>query len=391
MGIGIRVLLIDDNPDDRALARRALEQEFPGLQAEEIREAAGLERALARGGFDAVITDFQLNWTDGLAVLRAVKARHPACPIVMFTGTGNEEVAVEAMKAGLDDYVIKTPRHYIRLPAALRGAIARAADRRARREAEAERDRLLELERQARAEAEAASLLKDEFLATLSHELRTPLNAIVGWVGLLRAGKLQGERFQRALESIERSARLQTRLIDDLLDVSAVITGRMRLEPQPVDLVEVTEEALESTRATADARSIRLDPELEPPGPVAGDPDRLRQMVWNLLSNAVKFTPEGGLVRVRLEKAGAHARLTVSDTGPGIPPAFLPYAFEPFRQADGSITRAQGGLGLGLALVRRLVELHGGTVRAENASPQGGAVFVVEVPLRAEPRTERPG
>ena len=393
----MRILIIDDNPDDRALARRALERDFPGLEVTEVADAPGFERSLDTRGFDAVVTDFHLRWTDGLKILRAIRERDPDCPVVMFTGTGNEEVAVEAMKAGLDDYVIKTPSHFIRLPAALRSALARAADRRALRAAQEERDRLLERERAAREAAEAAGLMKDEFLATLSHELRTPLNAIVGWATLLGTGSLQGERLEHALQSIVRNARSQARLIDDLLDVSAIISGKMSLEARVVDLASVIEAALDAVRPAAEAKSIRLEVDLgwdgREGGLVSGDPGRLQQVVWNLLSNGVKFTPEHGTVRVRLDQPDHHARITISDTGPGIDEMFLPHVFEPFRQEDGSITRNHGGLGLGLAIVRRLVELHGGTVRAESRGHGHGACFEVLLPLRpaeAERREPQP-
>ncbi|HJX29942.1 MAG TPA: response regulator [Thermoanaerobaculia bacterium] len=383
----IRLLLIDDNPDDRTLARRSVEREIPNLDIREVADLPELEQVLEEGDFDAVITDFQLRWTDGLAVLRAVRARYPQVPVVMFTNTGTEEVAVEAMKSGLDDYVIKAPRHYNRLPAALRAALRNRA-------LEQERDQILEREREARAAAEAASVTKDEFLATLSHELRTPLNAIVGWAALLRSNTLQGQKLARAVASIERNARSLTRLIDDLLDVSAIISGKMSMEMLPLDLVSVLEASLDAIRPTAEARSIRLDATWEPDlGLVSGDPDRLQQVLWNLLSNAVKFTPPGGEVSAHLQKVEGNARLVVRDTGRGIDPAFLPHVFEPFRQADGSITRTHGGLGLGLAIVRRLVELHGGVVTAESAGLGEGATFTVELPLRIPPgdrRTQSP-
>jgi hypothetical protein len=379
----MRVLLLDDNPDDRALALRSLEKEIPGLRPREALDMAALERALDEDGFDAVVTDYQLQWTDGLTVLRKVRERYAWIPVVMFTSSGSEEIAVTAMKSGLDDYVVKAPRQFDRLPFALLAALRR-------RELERERDRLLEREREARAAAEAASLTKDEFLATLSHELRTPLNAIVGWTGMLRAGGLQGERLTRAVETIERNARSLTRLIDDLLDVSAIISGKMSLEMRPLDLGPVVEAALDSVRPAAEARSIRMDASLSPgAGPVPGDPDRLQQVAWNLLSNAVKFTPPGGRVAVSLARQDGIVRLTVRDTGRGIEPGFLPYVFEPFRQADGSITRTYGGLGLGLAIVRRLVELHGGSVHASSGGPGEGATFVVELPVSSVPEERR--
>ena len=239
-----------------------------------------------------------------------------------------------------------------------------------------------EAAQRARLQAEEASRLKDEFLATLSHELRTPLTAVLGWAKLLRADRYDAGTAERALEAIERNAVAQARLIDDLLDVSRVITGKLRLDVGPVELASVIEAAVESVRPAAEARGVRLDVRLGPePGPVAGDADRLRQVVWNLLSNAVKFTPGGGSVAVRLGRADGHAELTVSDTGRGIAPEFLPHVFDRFRQADGRITREHGGLGLGLAIARHLVEMHGGSISAASPGEGRGATFRVQIPL----------
>jgi len=242
--------------------------------------------------------------------------------------------------------------------------------------------RLLQAEQAARAFAEATNRAKDEFLATLSHELRTPLTAVLGWTRLLSAGLLDPGGARRAAEVIERNAAMQARLIDDLLDVSRIISGTLHLEMQRVELVPVVEAAVESVRAVAQAKSLELRLALDDgAGPVAGDPARLQQVVWNLLSNAIKFTPPGGLVEVRLERDGPRrARLRVADSGEGIAPEFLPHVFERFRQAESSTTRRHGGLGLGLAIVRHLVERHGGGVRAESGGPGRGATFTVELP-----------
>jgi len=380
----VRILLIDDNPDDRALARRVLERDLEEAEIREIADPAALDQVLEAGDFDLVVTDLQVRWTDGITVLHRVKERFPDRPVVMFTGSGTEEIAVEAMKEGLDDYIIKAPHRYVRLPAAVRSALARAAERRYTAGLESRLQELLDRERAARVAAEAASLMKDEFLATLSHELRTPLNAIVGWTHLLRSGKLEGERLRRAVETIERNAYAQARLIEDLLDVSAIVSGKMNLEVRPTDLVPVVEAALDAVRPAAEAKGIRLEVDLDPRArPVPGDPARLQQVVWNLLLNAVKFTPSGGQVGVRLERRSASVRLTVSDNGIGIAPDFLASVFEPFRQADGGTTRAQGGLGLGLSIVRRVVELHGGMVEAESGGLGMGATFTVELPVQA--------
>jgi len=234
----------------------------------------------------------------------------------------------------------------------------------------------------AREAAEAANSAKDQFLSTLSHELRTPLNAVYGWATMLERGQLGAEQAQRALQIILRNVNAQVRLIDDLLDLSRVASGKLRLAVQPVDLQRVVEEALDGIRPAAAAKNIRLQPVLASPGgPVSGDPDRLQQVVWNLLSNAVKFTPKGGRVQIQLQRVSSHVELLVSDTGQGIQPDLLPYVFDRLRQGDSSSTRSHGGLGLGLALVRHFVELHGGIVFAESPGEGRGATFVVKLPL----------
>jgi signal transduction histidine kinase/response regulator RpfG family c-di-GMP phosphodiesterase len=251
-----------------------------------------------------------------------------------------------------------------------------------RKQAEEARAQLLVREQSARAEAERANRVKDEFLATLSHELRTPLTAILGWSRMLRTAGLDDQMRARAMETIERNAHSQSQLIDELLDVSRIVTGKLTLNVRPVELLPIVEAATDSIRPAADAKSIRLDVSLDPAaGRVSGDPSRLQQVIWNLFSNAVKFTPAGGRVGVRLERDGASARITVSDTGIGIDPQIIPYIFDRFRQADGSTTREHGGLGLGLAIVRHLTELHGGTVSAESEGAGRGATFTVALPL----------
>ncbi|MBD1896384.1 response regulator [Coleofasciculus sp. FACHB-129] len=561
----LRILLIDDNPDDRLLAARQLSRAFSDLQIQEIAEINGLNQALAADGFDAVVTDYQLRWSDGLQVLRAVKDRYPDCPVVMFTNTGSEEIAVEAMKAGLSDYVLKLPKYYNRLPAAVQLALERAETQRRAARLEAHRQALSEVSRafaekipefqavlelvsqqiaqrlgnlcvvrilsddgkylnpvaiyhpnpealaclqetlateahrvdegltgrvfktgetllipvvspeeiqplreskylpylerfgmysiliaplevrgrrigtlfvsrdrpgysytrddqfflqdladraalaidNARLyrEAQEVNRLKDEFLATLSHELRTPLNSILGWATLLRNQKLTPTVISRALESIERNAKAQVKLTDEILDVSRIIRGKLHLNIRSIELIPIIDEAINILRPAADAKGIRVKAVLDRSvGLVAADPDRLQQVVWNLLSNAIKFTSEGGQIEVRLERVEGKleekvevqptnsppnnpqpstffAQIQISDTGMGISPDFLPYAFDRFRQADASTTRSHGGLGLGLAIVRHLVELHGGTVRAASLGIGQGATFTVLLPL----------
>src|ERR1041384_323123 len=241
---------------------------------------------------------------------------------------------------------------------------------------------LLMREEQARTDAEAANRLKDEFLATVSHELRTPLNSILGWSQLMRTGDLDEESSTRALQTIERNTRALAQIIDDLLDVSRIITGKLRLRVRPIELGPVVEAALEAVRPATDAKNIRVDVSLDPgAGIVSGDSSRLQQIVWNLLSNAIKFTPSGGHVEVRLERVGSNAQIAISDNGEGINPEFLPHVFDRFRQADSTFTRTHGGLGLGLAIVRHLVELHGGAVSADSKGRGEGATFAVSFPL----------
>ena len=250
-----------------------------------------------------------------------------------------------------------------------------------RKRAEAEREKLLVSEREARARAERETRMKDEFLATLSHELRTPLNAILGWANLLRATD-QPEVVAEGIEVIERNARAQAKIIEDLLDMSRIVSGKVRLEVQRIELDAVIKSAIESVSPMAAAKEIRVATELDPRANfITGDPARLQQVFWNLLTNALKFTPKGGAVRLELERADSNVRLRISDTGLGIAPNFLPHVFDRFRQADSSSTRRHGGLGLGLALVKNLVELHGGTVRAESAGENQGAAFTVTLPI----------
>jgi CheY-like chemotaxis protein/nitrogen-specific signal transduction histidine kinase len=251
-----------------------------------------------------------------------------------------------------------------------------------RRRAEQELADLLERESSARADAEKANRLKDEFLATLSHELRTPLNAVIGWSRMLSSGRLDRENSLHAQEVIERNAWAQKQIIEDILDVSRVITGKLQLKLGPVDLATVVEAALDAVRPAMEAKEIKIETKMDSNlRAISGDSDRLQQVVWNVLANAAKFTPNGGRVEISVGQSGTHVLTQVKDSGPGIDPAFLPYVFERFRQADGSTTRTYGGLGLGLAIVRHLVELHGGMIAVENRTDGQGAIFTISLPL----------
>jgi signal transduction histidine kinase len=259
----------------------------------------------------------------------------------------------------------------------------KAEDEKWRLASELERRRtdLLERESHARQQAEEASRLKEEFLATVSHELRTPLNAVVGWSRLLRSGKLDNDGMTHAVDVIERNAAAQRQIIEDLLDVSRIVAGKLRISTQPVDLLLVIHAAIDAVQPAAEAKEIKISTHVEAPDLIVkADVERLQQVFWNLLSNAVKFTPHGGLIDVYLERSDSLAEVRIEDSGPGVPPEFLPHIFERFSQADGSSTRKHGGLGLGLAIVRHLVEIHGGTVSATNREAESGAILTVRLP-----------
>ncbi|NEU82834.1 response regulator [Nostoc sp. UIC 10630] len=679
----LRLLLIDDNEHDRALITYKLKSEFPDIQIEEVITADNFHQAKAAGNFEFVITDYRLRWSDGITVLQEIKSRYSNCPVIMFTDSGSQEIAVEAMKAGLDDYIIKSAKYYVRLPAAVRSIWQRVQQQRAAQKAlddanrrcseilesikdafcaldeqfrftyvnrkaeqillktqaellgkniweefpqavgsvfyqkyyeaattkllvqfeafcpyldiwlevrvyphfnglsiyslditarkcsEIEREQFLAREQAARTEAEAqerrstflaeasrilassldyrttltsvasiavpsladwcfvdivenhsiafnepiivasdpnqeilvrelrqrypppvdadfgapkvlrtgqpqlvtqvpesfllstaqdsehlnlmrqlnaqsyiivpliaggqklgtiafvsaqperryqnadltmatelasraaiaidharlyreaweANRIKDEFLTIISHELRTPLTSILGWAKMLRQSKFNPSSLDKALESIQRNAELQNKLIEDILNVSRIVQGKIRLNLIPVDLAPLIAGVVESITPTATTKAIQLQTVVDPNlAGVMADPDRLQQVVWNLLSNAVKFTPSGGRVEIRLQKVNSMAQITVSDTGVGISPNFLPYVFERFRQADATTTRANSGLGLGLAIVRYLVEMHNGTVSATSDGVGNGATFTVQLPIPiAEP------
>jgi PAS domain S-box-containing protein len=257
--------------------------------------------------------------------------------------------------------------------------VAREAELQAQIEA---RSQLLSSEKLARSEAERANRLKDEFLATISHELRNPLNAIMGWAHMLRLGKLSDVNAERAVETIYRNAKAQAQLVADLLDVSRIISGKLRLDVRTVDLIYIINAAIDSIRPAAEAKGIRVQTLLDPAaGPISGDADRLQQIVWNLLTNAVKFTPKGGRIQVKIQRINSHVEIVVSDSGVGISKEFLPYVFDRFRQADATTTRIHGGLGLGLSIVRQLVDLHGGSVSVHSEGEGKGTTFTITLPF----------
>ncbi len=383
-----RVLLADDNADMRDYVSRLLSTQF---DVEAVPDGVAALAAARRSRPDVILADVMMPALDGFGLLREIR-RDPevsTVPVVLLSARAGEEARVEGWGAGADDYLVK--------PFSARELLARVESHvnltRVRRDADQALKHSLEAAQHAREEAQHASRMKDEFLTMLSHELRTPLNAILGWSQILASHRnVMADNVRKGLETIERNARLQAQLIEDLLDVSRITEGKLRLDVTQVGLSEVVEAALASIRPAADAKQIKVQTLLDRESDqVNGDPARLQQVIWNLLSNAVKFTPKGGRIQVLLERANSHVALSVSDNGEGIAPEFLPYVFDRFRQADQSTTRSFGGLGLGLSIVKHLVELHGGTVRAKSAGKGTGTSFVVELPLRLQRRGDSEG
>ena len=376
----LRVLLIEDDEDDYVFTRDLLAE--IGGERFELEWAPTYERGLLRvleDRFDVCLLDFRLGAHTGLELLREAREAHAGAPgfitpIILMTGQGDQEIDLEAMRSGAADYLVKGEISAAGLERSIRYTVQH-------RRMEEERVRLVRAQ-EARHLAEAANRAKDELIAMVSHELRTPLNAMLGWVSLINSGKLDKEAQARALEVIERNARAQAQLIDDLLDSARVASGNLRLDLHPIDLDQVVEKALDAMYPAAEAKSIAVTADLHRPLEMAaGDPDRLHQVVANLLSNAVKFTPGGGAIAVSLKRDGEEARITVRDTGDGISAAFLPHVFERFRQGEEGPGRRQGGLGLGLAIARHIVEGHGGTISVDSPGEGQGATFTVSLPL----------
>jgi signal transduction histidine kinase/CheY-like chemotaxis protein len=334
---------------------------------------------LAKEAGAIILTEEALEDIGFAALVDAINRQPPwsDVPVILFAGSPDRSGSIRT-RGVVDSLrnvtVIERP---IRVGAVV--SVVRAALRARVRQYQM-RDTLVAL-RAARSEAEAASRLKDEFLATLSHELRTPLNAILGWTTMLRHGQVEPGRVATALEVVERNARAQAQLIEDVLDMARIITGKLRVELRPVAAGPIVETAIEAARPSALAKSITLRTSIGEVPTIRGDAGRLQQVLWNLLSNAVKFTPPGGEVAVCLFRRSSEVVITVSDTGAGFAQEFVPFIFDRFRQADQTTTRGHGGLGLGLSIVKHLVELHGGTVRADSAGLGQGATFSVSVPI----------
>jgi signal transduction histidine kinase len=409
-----RILIVDDLPEKLLVFRTVLED----VDADIVVARSGAEalKRVLEDHFAVILLDVNMPDIDGLETANLIRqhkrTRHT--PIIFITAYADEMQTALGYRLGAVDYILspvipEVLRTKVRVFVELyqtHAALARSnqaleqrvtertaelqksnerlqAEIAERMRAESEREALLEREKVLRAEAEELSRLKDEFLATMSHELRTPLNAIFGWITLLRTRRLDPPTQERALETIERNARAQKRLIEDLLDVSRIVTGKVALELALVDPRRVIQAALLTMQPAAHAKNIKLVPLLDTStGTLRGDFARLQQVVCNLLSNAIKFTASGGQVEIVLAQRNEEAEIAVRDSGQGINAEFLPYVFDRFRQEDGSISRRHGGLGLGLAIVRHLIELHGGTVEASSAGEGQGATFIVRLPVR---------
>lgn len=408
-----RILIVDDLPEKR-LAYGAILQ---GLEAELVYAGSGEEalRQVLDGEFAVILLDVNMPGIDGLETAGLLRQHRNALhtPIILVTAYADDVQSARGYELGVVDYIqVPAVAPVMRAKVGVfldlyltRAALARAnqdlesrvAERTAellrsnerlraeieeRLRAENEREELLARERVLRGQAEELSRLKDEFLATMSHELRTPLNAIFGWITLLRTRRLDEATQARALETIERNARAQKRLIEDLLDVSRIVSGKLSLELGDIAPRRVVEGAIATMQPAAQAKQVAIAATFgDAPGLVRGDFARLQQVICNLLSNAVKFTAPGGRIDVAVATAGDQLEISVADTGQGIKPEFLPHVFDRFRQEDGSISRRHGGLGLGLAIVRHLVELHSGTVAAESDGEGCGARFIVRLPI----------
>jgi len=384
MGIPLHVLIVEDSEDDALVLLYTLRNEGYDPIFERVDSAQAMDAALNKT-WDVIICDYKMPGFGAIAALELLQAKGQDIPFIILSGTIDEETAVTAMKAGAHDFILK--QRMARLIPAIEREIREAKLRRKHAQAEVEKELLFIREQEARQQAESANRIKDEFLTILSHELRTPLNPILGWLKILKTRKLSEETASNALNTIERNAKLLSQLIEDLLNVSQILEGKISLSVGNIDLVSVMQAAIETVSLAAEVKSINLSFSVIPtdengnhPLHVAGDPKRLQQVFWHLLSNAVKFTPRCGQIEIQLAHVNNHAQITINDTGKGISPEFIPHVFDYFLQADNSITRNFGGLGLGLAIVRYLVEAHGGTVGVQSPGTDQGSTFTVLLP-----------
>ncbi|HEV3104737.1 MAG TPA: response regulator [Trinickia sp.] len=406
--MSVHTLLVDNDEGILRLASRSLAR--AGYRVSTASGADEARKAIAAARPDVIVVDYVLGGHEtGLDFLRALRATGLELPAILCTGYTDEARVFEAMRSGVADIVPKSKGYVDYLPAAIERVLRelrverKLAEAQRSHEREAhfralaeEREALLAAEREARGQAERASRMKDEFVATLSHELRTPLNAIVGWTQCLLRDASVSESLRKGLEVIDRNARAQARMVDDLLDFSRMLSGKLRLDLEHIDPVDIVEYVVCSSSPAAEAKEIRIVPMLEPCGTILADPARLQQIVCNLVSNAVKFTGKGGRIEVRLSRDDIEreVELVVADNGQGISPEFLPHVFERFCQEDAGIARRHGGLGLGLSIARQLVEMQGGRIVAKSDGPGRGATFIVTLPTsfpeRAKERSGEP-
>ena len=380
----IDVLLVEDDDDDFVLVQDLFSE--IGNERYRLKRVATYDEAMelnSPDAFDVCLIDYRLGAHDGVELMRDLRSSGYACPMILLTGQSDYEIDRMAMRAGAADYLIKGQIYAQNLERSIRYSIqqkqlAEQLVRNAREQA-------------AREEAEAANTAKDDFLAVLSHELRTPLNAMLGWVRLLKTNRESDEIFDKAVDAIERSAVTQTKFVEDLLDITRIVNGTIRLTMRSFALNDLTSLAVEGIRPVAETKSISVDYRAtNEEMAVFGDSERIQQILNNLLSNAVKFTPEGGSISLSLERVNGDACVKVTDSGQGISQEFLPRVFERYKQANNSTTNRKGGLGLGLAIVKHLVELHGGTIEADSDGEGKGSTFTVSLPL-AESVTARQG
>ncbi|MFJ3054623.1 ATP-binding protein [Herbaspirillum sp. NPDC087042] len=370
------VLILEDDDGLLALASRVLRKHGHRVtavaQSEAAREAVALELP------DLLIVDYNLQALDsGLDFFRGLRAEGIGIPAIMVSGVSDELRIIEALRAGVADVLPKTSDYLDYLPEAVERVLQQLALQR-------------QAEQATRLQAERMIGLKDEFVATLSHELRTPLNAILGWVQYLLRDASDPEQLRRGLEVIERNAIAQSQMVEELLDMSRILSGKLRMEVQRMDLAAVVLETIGTVQAAANAKEIGITTDLAAGTLMLGDPARLQQVVWNLLTNAIKFTPRQGQVSVTLHPRGDELELVVTDNGEGIEPAFLAHVFERFSQDNDHGMRNTGGLGLGLSIARQLVESHGGRMRAESAGHGQGASFHVVLPLLSDAASPSP-
>jgi signal transduction histidine kinase len=405
-----RVLIVEDSPTQAA--KLAIILDDVGFATVVARDGAqGLE-LFREQQFDLVLSDIMMPGIDGYELCRRLKAdaKGKDIPVILLSTLNDPRDIIQGLDSGADNFITKPfePEDLVRRLRWIlenKEARASAADPHGgvelvlagkRVTITSAKEQILDLliasvedlvrakenEQAARAEAEAANRAKDEFLAMVSHELRNPLNAMTGWIKLIKMGRLDSAAFARALDTIERNARAQAQIVDDLLDITRITSDQMRLVREPVDLTEVIEHSVDAVRPLAEAKRIDFRTEVSACCPVVGDANRLQQVMWNLLTNAIKFTPEGGHIDVGLARRDDAAELTVGDSGVGIVPEFLPYVFDKFRQAEDGVSRRLGGLGLGLTITRHIVEGHGGVISVASEGQGKGATFTVRLPIR---------